>query len=64
MLTEGELSMVEDSDRVRELQDRIGDLKAEVLWNCKLTIWLKSDYVHLKPHYDSIFLFHFDRYKD
>jgi hypothetical protein len=30
MLTEGELSMVEDSDRVRELQDRIGDLKAEV----------------------------------
>ena len=32
MLTEGELSMVEDSDRVRELQDRIGDLKAEVFW--------------------------------
>lgn len=30
MLTEGELSMVEDSDSVRELQDRIGELKAEV----------------------------------
>ena len=30
MLTEGELSMVEDSDSVRDLQDRIGELKAEV----------------------------------
>lgn len=30
MVTEGELSMVEDSDRVRELQDRIAELKAEV----------------------------------
>lgn len=36
MLTEGELSMVEDSDRVRELQDRIGDLKAEVIQLPKL----------------------------
>jgi len=30
MVTEGELSLCEDSDRVRELQDRVGDLKAEV----------------------------------
>ena len=31
LLTEGELSMVDkDSERVRELQDRVGDLKAEV----------------------------------
>lgn len=35
MLTEGELSMVEDSDRVRELQDRIGELKAEVSFQIK-----------------------------
>lgn len=32
MLTEGELCMAEDSDRVRELQDRIAELKAEVFY--------------------------------
>ena len=34
-ITDGELSMMEDSDRIRELQDRIGDLKAEVeqIWH-------------------------------
>lgn len=30
MLTEGEISLCEDNDRLRELQDRIGELKAEV----------------------------------
>ena len=29
-IAEGELSMVEDSDRIRELVERVGDLKAEV----------------------------------
>lgn len=44
MLTEGELSMVEDSDRVRELQDRIGDLKAEVFWE------LANVCLAIRPH--------------
>lgn len=30
-IAEGELSMVDDNERIRELQDRVGDLKAEVL---------------------------------
>lgn len=48
MLTEGELSMVEDSDRVRELQDRIGDLKAEVFFIDIAKFWLSSTWVMLK----------------
>jgi len=29
-IAEGELSMVDDDERIRELQDRVGDLKAEI----------------------------------
>lgn len=29
-IAEGELSMVDDNERIRELQDRVGDLKAEI----------------------------------
>lgn len=35
MLAEGELrSNLDDSDRVRDLQDKVADLKAEVIFLC------------------------------
>lgn len=56
MLTEGELSMVEDSDRVRELQDRIGDLKAEVLCNLQVDApIITTNYFILGLRYESAF---------
>lgn len=39
MLAEGELrSNMDESDRVRDLQDKVADLKAEVSSNCLVNI--------------------------